>query len=218
MNLTDYDGHRYRRRAPTWSPRSIWFRRRAFAYDDPTLTSDLNDLTARARANADGPTTAHFLISLTHLLHAEFPYSPGVTGVDASLAQILLASERACVRTSRTFFSRSAVSRESRLATSAATSTPGGGLQSGDVMHAWVECLLPDAYAWVGGSPWIWRGFDPTNDLVAGKSFIKTHVGLDYDGCLPDSRQLRWRALRAPGRLGPRHAERRTRPWLNEAA
>ena len=183
MNLTDYDGHRFVDERPPGSEKYLIPTARV-PYDDPTLASDLNDLTARARATADGPTTAHFLISLTHLLHAEFPYSPGVTGVDASLAQILSLRKGVCQDVAHLLL---AICRKQGIPARYVSGYlyTGGGLQSGDVMHAWVECLLPDAYAWVGGSPWIWRGFDPTNDLVAGKSFIKTHVGLDYDDVSP---------------------------------
>jgi len=37
--------------------------------------------------------------------------------------------------------------------------------------HAWVEALLPD----LG-----WVGFDPTNDVLAGETHVRTAVGRDY--------------------------------------
>ena len=183
MNFTDPDDDAFAERLPTTSAPFLVSTARVPLHD-PALAADLDDLAARARKNADGPTTAHFLIALTHLLHAEFPYSPGVTGVDASLAQILAFRRGVCQDVAHLFL---AVCRRSGIPSRYVSGYlyTGGGLTSGDVMHAWVECLLPDAYAWVGGSPWIWRGFDPTNDLVAGKSFIKTHVGLDYDDVSP---------------------------------
>ena len=38
-------------------------------------------------------------------------------------------------------------------------------------MHAWVECLMPDGQ---------WRGFDPTNNIMAGETHVRTAVGRDY--------------------------------------
>ncbi len=47
---------------------------------------------------------------------------------------------------------------------------------SGDAMHAWVECLLPDER---------WHGFDPTNNLLTNDSYIKVHYGRDYGDVPP---------------------------------
>ena len=183
MNFTDPDAEAFAERLPTASAKYLASTGRV-PFDDPALARDLDDLAARARAAADGPTTAHFLISLSHLIHAEFPYAPGATGVDASLSQILAVRSGVCQDTSHVFL---AVCRKNGIPARYVSGYlyTGGGLTSGDVMHAWVECYLPDAYVWVGGSPWIWRGFDPTNDLVVGKSYVKTHVGLDYDDVSP---------------------------------
>jgi transglutaminase-like putative cysteine protease len=50
------------------------------------------------------------------------------------------------------------------------------GLISGNAMHAWVECLMPDGE---------WRGFDPTNNVVTNDYYVKVHVGRDYGDVLP---------------------------------
>src|SRR5262249_13810873 len=47
---------------------------------------------------------------------------------------------------------------------------------SGDAMHAWVECLLPNER---------WCGFDPTNNLLANDHYIKVHHGRDYGDVPP---------------------------------
>jgi transglutaminase-like putative cysteine protease len=51
-----------------------------------------------------------------------------------------------------------------------------GGLVSGDAMHAWIECLLPDNR---------WYGFDPTNNLLTNDAYIKVHYGRDYGDVPP---------------------------------
>ena len=50
------------------------------------------------------------------------------------------------------------------------------GLISGNAMHAWVECLLPDNR---------WHGFDPTNNLLTNDYYIKVHTGRDYGDVPP---------------------------------
>jgi transglutaminase-like putative cysteine protease len=46
------------------------------------------------------------------------------------------------------------------------------GVRSSDgATHAWLEVLLPD----LG-----WIGFDPTNNLMAGRSHIRVAIGRDY--------------------------------------
>ncbi len=55
-------------------------------------------------------------------------------------------------------------------------SLPESGLVSGDAMHAWVECLLPDGQ---------WHGFDPTNNLLTNDAYVKVHFGRDYGDVLP---------------------------------
>ena len=52
----------------------------------------------------------------------------------------------------------------------------GEGMISGNAMHAWVECLMPDEQ---------WRGFDPTNNMVTNDYYVKVHYGRDYGDVLP---------------------------------
>lgn len=47
---------------------------------------------------------------------------------------------------------------------------------SGDAMHAWIECLLPDER---------WHGFDPIQNLLVNDTYIKTHFGRDYADVMP---------------------------------
>ncbi len=52
----------------------------------------------------------------------------------------------------------------------------GQGMISGNAMHAWIECLMPDGQ---------WRGFDPTNNMVTNDYYVKVHHGRDYGDVLP---------------------------------
>lgn len=153
-------------------------------HDDPALSGALDALSAAARARADGPTTAHFLLALTEVIHREFPYAPGETSVETTLAEVLAQRRGVCQDTAHI---QLAACRRAGIPARYVSGYlfTGHGLTSGDRMHAWVECLVPDAYGRAASSPWIWRGFDPTNNLVAGKSFIKVHHGRDYSEVVP---------------------------------
>jgi transglutaminase-like putative cysteine protease len=52
----------------------------------------------------------------------------------------------------------------------------GGGVVGAAAMHAWVEAFVP------GNG---WHGFDPTNNLLIDKNYIKTAHGVDYSDCSP---------------------------------
>jgi transglutaminase-like putative cysteine protease len=52
----------------------------------------------------------------------------------------------------------------------------GGGVMGSAAMHAWVEAFVP------GNG---WHGFDPTNNLLIDKNYIKTAHGVDYSDCSP---------------------------------
>lgn len=53
----------------------------------------------------------------------------------------------------------------------------GGQVRRGaEAMHAWLECLLPDAS---------WVGFDPTAGGLVDDRYIGVHAGRDYSECVP---------------------------------
>jgi transglutaminase-like putative cysteine protease len=50
------------------------------------------------------------------------------------------------------------------------------GLLGDSQMHAWAEAYIP----FVG-----WKGFDPTNNILANTNHIKVCHGKDYNDCSP---------------------------------
>jgi transglutaminase-like putative cysteine protease len=184
MNLAVEDDERYT--ATMRSAHYEWLLpTKRVPHDDPLLAPALDALIATARAAADGPTTAHFLIALTDVLHREFPYAPGDTDVHTTLSEVLRLRRGVCQDTAHVFL---AVARRAGIPARYISGYlyTGHGLTSGDRMHAWIECLVPNAYGTTSPNPWIWRGFDPTNNLVAGKSYIKVHRGRDYSDVAPN--------------------------------
>lgn len=153
------------------------------------LVEDTDRIAAVARRDSGG-STASFLIRLTRALYRVLTYTPGATHVNSSLDTILEHKQGVCQDFAHLmlaicrrqsiparyvsgylFTGEKASNSEEHLT----TQVP-GSLVSGDAMHAWVECLLPDGQ---------WRGFDPTNNLLTNDHYIKVHYGRDYGDVPP---------------------------------
>jgi len=153
------------------------------------LVEDTDRIAAIARRDSGG-STASFLIRLTRALYRVLTYTPGATHVNTSLEIILEHRQGVCQDFAHLMLAicrrqgiparyvsgylytgEETVGEEERLV----TQVP-GSLVSGDAMHAWVECLLPDGQ---------WRGFDPTNNLLTNDHYVKVHYGRDYGDVPP---------------------------------
>lgn len=185
-----------------------YVRRKYWEYLSPTmrvpLDPDADRIAAVAKRQA-GPSTASFLIALTRLLHRVMDYAPGSTHIDTPLREVLENRRGVCQDFSHLML---AVCRRmnipcryvsgyiytnsttTQVADANENSQPDhfdwrdagdeivhtAALVGGDAMHAWVECLMPDG---------TWRGFDPTNNLVADAHYIKVHTGREYGDVPP---------------------------------
>ena len=163
-------------------------------YRDPALRTGIEELLIAAKRAAEYPSIASTLIALINIIHDRFPYSPGATHVHTALAD-LFHGVRAGVCQDHAHIML-AVCRSAGIPCRYVSGYlyTSHGLVSGDQMHAWVECLIPSnehlrdqPRGDEGGSPagWVWRGFDATNRIVAGKSFVKCHIGRDYTDAVP---------------------------------
>jgi transglutaminase-like putative cysteine protease len=190
-------------------------RQRYSEYLAPTERVPLHpetDRIARVARKHAGVGTASFLIALTRALHRAFTYAPGATHVNTSLQQVMERKQGVCQDFAHLML---AVCRRQGIPSryvsgylyadeQGAGSAPeknlavvgvpdhtpdgrrseepersrpaSGGMVGGDAMHAWVECLLPDGQ---------WRGFDPTNNLLANDAYVKVHFGRDYGDVPP---------------------------------
>ena len=163
-------------------------------YRNPALKENIEELLIAAKRAAEYPSIASTLIALINIIHNRFPYSPGATHVHTALAD-LFHGVRAGVCQDHAHIML-AVCRSAGIPCRYVSGYlyTSHGLVSGDQMHAWVECLIPSnehlrdqPRGDEGGSPagWVWRGFDATNRIVAGKSFVKCHFGRDYTDAVP---------------------------------
>lgn len=164
----------------------------------PTTLVQLHPETDRIAAVArkqSGPGTTSFLKALTRRLHRVLSYKPGATRVDSSILHVLEKNEGVCQDFAHLMLSicrrqsipsryvsgylftgRAAEDNESGKSSLNESFDTSAGLISGDAMHAWVECLLPDNR---------WHGFDPTNNLLTNDHYIKVHFGRDYTDVTP---------------------------------
>jgi transglutaminase-like putative cysteine protease len=156
------------------------------------LHPEVDRIAAVARKQASGGGAVPFLMALTRQLYRVLSYSPGSTQVDSSILHVLEHSEGVCQDFAHLmlaicrrqgiparYVSGYLFTGEERAGDAAAApADPEAprGLVSGNAMHAWVECLLPDGR---------WHGFDPTNNLLTNDYYVKVHTGRDYGDVPP---------------------------------
>lgn len=128
---------------------------------------------------AGDPTLWGFLLALTRRIHQTFPYDTMSTHVGTTLEEVLRLRRGVCQDFAHVMLGVCRARGIPARYVSGYLYT-GHDRHSGDVMHAWVECLVRG----VDGRP-TWRGFDPTNDLVAGRSYVKVFIGRDYSDVAP---------------------------------
>lgn len=159
------------------------------------LHPETDRIAAVARKQASGAGTVPFLMALTRQLYRVLSYKPGSTGVSSTIQHVLEHQEGVCQDFAHLML---AICRRQGIPARyvsgylytgedqpAIADAPAGrsndpdaphGLVSGNAMHAWVECLLPDSR---------WHGFDPTNNLLTNDYYVKVHTGRDYGDVPP---------------------------------
>lgn len=158
------------------------------ATDRVQLHPETDRIAAVARKQASGAGTVPFLMALTRQLYRVLAYTPGSTSVNSSILHVMEQREGVCQDFAHLmlavcrrqgipsrYVSGYLYTGEDRPETSDDPDAP-HGLVSGNAMHAWVECLLPDNR---------WHGFDPTNNLLTNDYYVKVHYGRDYGDVPP---------------------------------
>lgn len=102
-------------------------------------------------------------------------FKTGVTQVDSKLLDILVAKQGVCQDFTHLFC---AMARQNGIPTRYVSGylNQEHGLLGDSQMHAWAEAYIP----FVG-----WKGFDPTNNILANTNHIKVCHGKDYNDCSP---------------------------------
>ena len=116
---------------------------------------------------------------LMHLVHERFAYRPDVTDVETSAVEVLGHSSGVCQDFAHVLIGLCrAIGIPARYVSGyiVAGREPDAPTRGADASHAWVEAFTPTHG---------WRGFDPTNDLLASERHVKMAVGRDYHDVPP---------------------------------
>ncbi|MBC2840685.1 transglutaminase family protein [Robiginitalea sp. SC105] len=115
------------------------------------------------------------LADLNTWVYKALKYTPGLTGVDTPLTEVLEIRQGVCQDFSHLFIG---IARAHGIPARYVSGYLHQGMgYAGDAqMHAWAEALVPG----LG-----WCGFDPTNNLMAASDHIKVAHGRDYADCAP---------------------------------
>ena len=159
-------------------------RPRFFEFLAPTRRVPLDrDWAAAMRVPAlpGGGDLVEYLSGLTNHLHGFFTYRQAVTEIDTPIADFVAASAGVCQDYTHAMLALTRMlGIPARYVSGYLETSPGRTLGS-DASHAWVEAYLP-------GSGWV--GFDPTNGVLVGQTYLKVGHGRDYDD-LPPVKGLR---------------------------
>jgi len=110
--------------------------------------------------------------ALMHLVYAQFEYRPDVTNVATTVADLLVARSGVCQDLAHVLVGLCrAVGIPARYVSGYIVTGADGPKRGGGHSHAWAEAWSPTHG---------WRGFDPTNDLLASEHHVKMAIGRDY--------------------------------------
>ena len=127
---------------------------------------------------------------LSKFVHDEFTYTKNVTTVATTVEDVLRHRTGVCQDFAHLLIGLCrSIGIPARYVSGYTVSTSdgesGGAIADTEASHAWAEAYTP-----LHG----WRGFDPTNDLVASTAHIKMAIGRDYSDVPPTRGTFRGQA------------------------
>lgn len=115
--------------------------------------------------------------ALMHLVHGEFTYKPDVTHVATTVAELLATRTGVCQDLAHVLVGLCrATGIPARYVSGYIVTGADGPKRGAGHSHAWAEAWTPTHG---------WRGFDPTNDLLASEHHVKMAIGRDYHDVPP---------------------------------
>ncbi len=110
--------------------------------------------------------------ALTHLVYGEFTYKSDVTNVSTTVAELLATRTGVCQDLAHVLVGLCrAAGIPARYVSGYIVTGAHGPKRGAGHSHAWAEAWTPTHG---------WRGFDPTNDVLASEHHVKMAVGRDY--------------------------------------
>jgi transglutaminase-like putative cysteine protease len=124
----------------------------------------------------DPSQTFESIRGMTQMIFRDFTYRQGVTDVNTTIEHIVADRQGVCQDFTHLLIGLCrAVAVPARYASGYivvnGADEPGAPTRGSDASHAWVEAFTPTHG---------WRGFDPTNNLVANDRYVKIAIGRDY--------------------------------------
>lgn len=112
---------------------------------------------------------------LNHWTYEHIHFKTGVTQVGTLLKEVILNRQGVCQDFTHLFC---ALARKNGIPSRYVSGylNQASGFFGDSQMHAWAEAYIPQ----IG-----WKGFDPTNDILANTNHIKVCHGKDYTDCSP---------------------------------
>ena len=142
------------------------------------LIPRLPELVALAQPFAGKP-AFETVQELMHLVHERLDYRPDVTTVETSVTEVLTHSSGVCQDFAHVLIGLCrAIGIPARYVSGyiLVGADPDAPKRGAAASHAWVEAFTPTHG---------WRGFDPTNDVLASEHHVKMAVGRDYHDVPP---------------------------------
>ena len=141
----------------------------------------VEEMAAPFRSVMDNDNAFDAVQRMTELIHRDFTYQPGVTDVTTSIDEIVAGRRGVCQDFTHLLLGMCrSLGIPARYASGyivqrvhSEADAPSRGVGAS---HAWVEAFLPTHG---------WRGFDPTNNLVANEHYVKIAIGRDYSDVPP---------------------------------
>lgn len=123
---------------------------------------------------------------LMHLVNKRLEYVPGVTTVETTVVDVLGEPRGVCQDFAHLLLGLCrSVGIPARYVSGYIVADAGGPRRGTGASHAWVEAFTPTHG---------WRGFDPTNDLVASAYHVKLAIARDYSDIPPHRGSFRGNA------------------------
>jgi transglutaminase-like putative cysteine protease len=158
---------------PAHPPRGLTAMERADALDPSPLIPPLEEL-GRMAAPFRSLEAFEAALRMCELVHRQFTYRQGVTDVSTTVAQILDGRQGVCQDFAHLLIGLCRVlGIPARYVSGYIVSSdaPRAPHRGAGASHAWAEAFTPTHG---------WRGFDPTNNLVANAYYVKVARGRDY--------------------------------------
>ena len=148
-------------------------------FGGPVLRIDAVEALAERFRPSGEDNTLEALTALMHYIFTAFIYEQEVTTVTSTVADLLELGRGVCQDYAHLMIAVCrALGIPARYVSGYILGGPDGAARGSAASHAWCEALVP-GYGW--------RGFDPTNDLIAADVHVKVAYGRSY-GDVPPTR------------------------------